>query len=140
MHISNKFTTFVTMKRYSKKGLEKRKKERKDFPEFFKRHIEIIKSSRICCEECGAPLKGDVSEVAHILSKSYFKSISTNDNNILYLCSWKSERNCHAKFDNGSNEEVHEMKIFDKVSERFLELEQEITEKISWKVTDKYIK
>lgn len=128
------------MKKYSKKALEKRKEERKDFPEFFRKHTEIISNGRKCCEECGSRLIGDVSEVAHILPKQTFKSVSTLDENVMYLCGWKSENNCHAKFDNGSNEEVQNMKIFDKVEETFRSLIFEITEKINWKVNDRYIK
>lgn len=128
------------MKRYSKKSLEKRKEERKEFPEFFQKHIQIIRDNRLCCEECGVRLIGDVSEVAHILPKQTYKSISTLDENVLYLCGWKSPNNCHTKFDNGSNEDVHEMSIYEKVHERYLELIQVLTERLNWKIADRYDK
>lgn len=125
------------LKRYSKKTADKRKEERKDFPEFFQRHIEIIKDNRLCCEECGCRLIGDVSEVAHVLPKGYFKSISTNDENVLYLCGWKSGE-CHNRFDNGSNEAVKQMNIFPKVAEVFQKLKLTITENINYKTVDRY--
>ena len=124
------------MKKYSKKTLEKRKEERKDFPEFFQRHIEIAKTKY--CEECGNKLKGDVSEIAHILPKSYFKSISTNDKNVIYLCGQYSASQCHTNFDSWSIDKVKEMKIYPKIKEIFAEIKDQITEKINYKITDKY--
>ena len=126
------------MKRYSTKGLEKRKEERKAFPEFFQKHIQYIRDNSLCCEECGARLKGDVSEIAHILPKSTFKSIATNDDNVLYLCGMWSNSQCHSNYDNYPVAKVKEMKIFGKVSERFQILEQEITEKITYKIEERY--
>ena len=58
--------------KYSKKGLEKRKAERECLPLFFQKHIEIAKTK--CCANCGEKLKGDVSEIAHRLPKSFFTS------------------------------------------------------------------
>ena len=125
------------MKKYSKKGLEKRKAERECLPEFFKKHIEIAKTKY--CEECGEKLRGHVSEIAHVLPKSYFKSVSTNDLNVLYLCGmFCSGNNCHSKFDNSTQEKVKEMKIYSKVQEIFKQLEEEITEKINYKHRDLY--
>lgn len=126
------------MKRYSDKGLEKRKEERKAFPEFFQKHIQYIRDNNLCCEECGARLKGDVSEIAHILPKSTFKSIATNDDNVLYLCGMWSNSQCHSNYDNYPAEKVKKMKIFRKVSERFHILEQEIIEKITYKIEERY--
>jgi len=124
------------MKRYSKKALDKRKEERKDFPEFFQKHIEIAKTKY--CEECGNKLKGDVSEIAHVLPKSYFKSINTNDLNIIYLCGQYSASQCHTNFDSWSIDKVKEMKIYPKIKEIFAEIKDQITEKINYKITDKY--
>ena len=126
------------MKKYSKKGLEKRKEERKNFPEFFQRHIQNIKGGNLCCEECNDRLKGDVSEIAHVLPKSFFKSISTNDKNVLYLCGQWSSNQCHSKFDNSATEVVKQMRIYPKVQQIFQELKEEITETINYKTTDKY--
>lgn len=122
------------MKSYTEKSLNKRKEERKDFPDFYKKHTEIIKKNKECCAECGIKLLGDVSEVAHILNKSYFKSISTNDNNIIYLCGWK-QNNCHDKFDSGKEKE---MNVFNIAKEKFNILKEDIKEKINYKIWDKY--
>lgn len=128
------------MRRYSKKGLEKRKAERADYPEFFKRHISIIKSNRLTCQECGEKLKGSSSEVAHILPKSYFKSVATNDNNVVYLCGPYSVNNCHGNFDNFNIKKFKEMFVFSLISDRFAQLQEVITEKIPYKIYDKYTK
>lgn len=126
------------MKKYSKKGLEKRKEERKDFPEFFQKHINIIKENKLCCEECGARLKGDASEIAHILPKTTFKSVSTHDLNVLYLCGMWSNSQCHSNYDNYPAAKVKEMKIFPKVVEIFKILEEEVIEKITYKTEERY--
>ena len=126
------------MKRYSIKGLEKRKEERKAFPEFFQRHIQNIRDNGLCCEECGAKLRGDASEIAHILPKSTFKSIATNDKNVLYLCGMWSNSQCHSNYDNYPTAKVKEMKIFGKVSDTFRILQEEVTEKITYKIEERY--
>lgn len=126
------------LKKYNKKSVDKRKGERKDYPEFYKRHVQIIKDSKLFCEECGHQLIGDVSEVCHILPKSNFKSIATLDENIKYLCSWKSKNNCHALFDNGTNEQIKQMKIFNSVVETFELIKREVTERINYKTEERY--
>ncbi len=128
------------MKKYSKQSLERRKEERKDFPDFFQKHIQNIKDNRLCCEECGARLSGNTSEVAHILPKQTFKSVSINDDNVIYLCGMYSENQCHHKFDNWSTEEIKKMKIFDKICESFENLLPLLTERINYKITDRYTK
>jgi hypothetical protein len=122
------------MKQYTEKSINKRKEERKDFPDFYKKHTEIIKNNKECCKECGVRLLGDISEVAHILNKSYFKSVSTNDDNVIYLCGWK-QNNCHDKFDSGKEKE---MKVFSIAKEKFDILKEEVKEKINYKIWDKY--
>ena len=125
---------------YSKKGWEKRKQERAGYAEFFQSHVKNIKDTKACCAECGTRLKGHVSEVAHILPKSYFKSIATNDDNVVYLCGMYSSNQCHTNFDNFSIEKFQEMLVFNKVAEIFKELELLVTEKIPYKVYDKFEK
>jgi hypothetical protein len=124
------------LRKYSKKGLEKRRSEREGLPEFFKKHIDLAKSKN--CEECGTKLRGDVSEIAHVLPKQYFKSIMRSDNNVLYLCGMYSHNQCHSNFDNWSAEKIKEMKIFPKVQQLFKELQEDITENINYKIYDKY--
>lgn len=126
---------------YSKKGWEKRKLERVGYPEFYQKHMSIIKKERLCCKECGSRLTGHVSEIAHILPKGYFKSIATKDSNVIYMCGMYSSQNqCHYNFDNYSNKKFQEMKVFKEISRIFTELEGYITEKINYKLYDRYIK
>jgi len=121
------------MNKYTKKGLEKRKKDREGYKEFFEKHILRIKKSNAKCLECGNNLKGSVREIAHILPKSQFKSISKLDENIIYLC-----EEHHNYFDNRSNKDVKNMGIFKKVSEAFQSLLEKITEEINYKTYDRY--
>lgn len=108
--------------------------------DFFKKHIDFIISNKVVCEECGHKLIGDVSEVAHILPKSYYKSIKENDLNVLYLCGRLAGNSCHAKYDNTSNKEFQKMKVFEKTERIFKELEREITEKITIPTYNRYQK
>lgn len=126
------------MRRYTQKALDKRKEERKDFPEFFQKHVQTIKETKACCAECGCRLIGDVSEVAHVLNKSTYKSVSTDDENVIFLCSWRSENNCHGKFDNSTNEKFKQMNVFAMVAEIFKELSDRVKEKINFKTRERY--
>lgn len=126
------------MASYSKKGLEKRKKDREGLKEFFEYCVLQIKQGKINCFECGSILKGDVSEVAHILPKSYFRSIQTNKINWIPLCGQWSNNQCHTNFDNYPLEKVKKMQIYSKVKKIFFKLESEITEKIPWKIYERY--
>lgn len=119
-----------------KKGLEKRKVERECLPEFFQKHIGLSKIFK--CEECGEKLTGHVSEIAHILPKSYFKSIQCNNLNVLYLCGIYSNNQCHNNFDNFSIQEIKKMTIFPKVQLMFKELKSYIEEPITYKHYEKY--
>lgn len=126
--------------RYSKKGWEKRKAERTGFAEFFQKHIKIVKDTKACCAECGTKLKGHVSEIAHILPKGTFKSVATNDDNVIYLCGMYSANQCHTNFDTFTVEKFQKMLVFTKAAEIFKELELLVTEKIPYKVYDKFEK
>lgn len=126
--------------RYSKKGWEKRKKDREGYAEFYQKHVKIIKDTKACCEECGTKLRGHVSEVAHILPKNLFKSVATNDDNVIYLCGMYSANECHNKFDDSKLKVFQNMLVFDKISCIFAKLEEVITEKIPYKIYDRYQK
>lgn len=125
---------------YSKKGWERRKAERAGYGEFYQKHIQIIKTEKRRCLECGAKLRGNASEVAHILPKGTFKSVATNDENVIYLCGMQSVNQCHTNFDTFSVEKFQKMLVFNQVSAIFAKLEDLVTEKISWKIYDKYLK
>ena len=124
------------IRKYSKKGLEKRKEERACLLEFFQRHIEIAKTKH--CTECGCKLLGDVSEVAHRLPKSTFKSIQCLDDNVVYLCSWKSNNNCHGLYD-GTNEQLQSLSIFSAEQKIVKELLEKVTEKYNWKLLERWL-
>ena len=113
------------LKKITNKTQKKRQEERKDYPEFFKRHIEIIRTEGKLCEECGSRLNGSVDEVAHILTKNKHKSVATNDNNVVYLCGAFSKNQCHYKFD---NRDRTKMKVFNIAKERFKLFEDQVTE------------
>lgn len=115
-------------------------KPKTGLPEFFERHIQIMKDKNAKCLECGCKLRYSVDEVAHILPKQYFKSIATEDSNVLYLCGMFSENSCHTKYDNGSNDEIKEMKIFEEVSKRFEDLQELITEKLNYKHYERWLR
>ena len=84
---------------------------RKDYPEFFKKHIEIASKKR--SDESNVKLKGNIYEVCHILSKSLSPEVATNDLNILYLSAEE-----HSKFDSSLSKRK-EMKCFDLSVERY---------------------
>ena len=125
------------MKKYSKKGLERRKAERECLSEFFIRHVEKIKIERLHCANCGERLKGDVSEVAHRLPKSFFKSIMCDDDNVVYLCGMYSDNMCHSKYD-GTNEQLQSLNIFSAEKEIIKELLEKVTEKYNWKILERW--
>jgi hypothetical protein len=123
------------MRKYSQKGLERRKEERQCLPEFYKKHIEIAKTKH--CENCGQKLKGEVSEIAHRLPKTYFKSIQCDDDNIVYLGGRFSSCGCHNLYD-GTNEQLQELKIFTQEKEKIKQLLEKVTEKITWKTLERW--
>ncbi len=126
------------MKKYSKKGLERRKAERECLSEFFIRHVEKVKTERLHCANCGERLKGDVSEVAHRLPKSFFKSIMCDDDNVVYLGGRFSNCGCHSLYD-GTNEQLQSLNIFSAEKEIVKELLEKVTEKYNWKILERWI-
>lgn len=121
--------------KYSKKGLEKRKEERQCLSEFFQRHIEIAKGE--CCANCGEKLRGDVSEIAHRLPKSFFKSIQCNDDNVVYLGGRFSSCGCHSLYD-GTNDQLQSLSIFSAEKKIIEELLEKVTEEINYKIYDRW--
>jgi hypothetical protein len=115
------------LKKYSKKGWEKRKKDREGYVEFYTEQCNIARGNK--CENCGRRLRGDSSEIAHILPKNVFKSVSTNPNNVLYLCSNKiyNTDGCHDKYDSTWTA-VKSMPVWETAIERFKLFETYIEE------------
>jgi len=126
------------IRKYSKKGLEKRKLERECLSEFFIRHINKIKTEKLCCVNCEEKLKGDVSEVCHRLPKSTFKSIQCDDDNAVYLGGRFSNCGCHSLYD-GTNEQLQSLNIFASEKEIVKELLEKVTEKYNWKILERWM-
>jgi ribosomal protein L37E len=96
------------------KSYAKKKNDRTNLNDFFKKE-ELKLSKKLICENCGVPLKSTFmrSNIAHILPKQRYKSVSDNPNNILYLCSFKDNgNNCHSHFDFGGNKQREKMPVF----------------------------
>lgn len=116
----------------------KTRKKTNGYSEFFSNMIEEIMVNGLMCGECGDRLIGDVSEVAHILPKTVFKSIATNPENVIFLCSWKSKNNCHGKFDS-TNSTLHSMNVYnEELKETVKKLLNVATETPSYKILDKW--
>lgn len=94
---------------------EKRKEQRKDYPEFYQRWCEKVQKMR--CAECSKPLQGNSTEICHVLSKSTSPEFATNDLNIIVLCS-----SHHTQFDRNL-ETRSQMECFQESVERFKLLE-----------------
>ena len=114
------------MKRYSKKGWENRKKDREGYAEFYEQQCEMAKHRP--CMECGAKLRGHVSEIAHLLPKSRYKSIATDDNAVLYLCGLHSTNQCHSIYDS-TFEKRKSMNCFNIAIDKYIKLYRKIKEK-----------
>ena len=91
-----------------------RVEQRKDYPDFFKKHIKIASKKR--CAETNVKLTGNVYEVCHILSKSLSQEVATDDFNIIYLSA-----EAHNRFDSSLSNRK-EMKCFQLSVERYKEL------------------
>lgn len=129
MTLKKTHKTLKNSSNFSKnKGLKKTRKKREnrsEYPEFFTRHIEHIIKSNQLCENCGDRLKGNASEVAHIIAKSTNPEVATDDDNIIYLCGLFSENQCHAKFDSGGSNRV-QMACFGAARKKFEKIKEKI--------------
>lgn len=98
--------------------------------EFFIEHVEYITE----CENCGYNLQRTRSgkNVAHILPKRIFKSVATNDENIIYLCSTfdrsDGKTGCHEMFDS-SWEKAKSMPVWEIAKERVARIKEQVKEK-----------
>ena len=100
---------------------EARKEQRKDYPEFYQKHIEI--ASKLRCENCNIKHIVNVTEICHILGKAENPELATNDDNIVYLC-WE----CHNKFDH-SRSSRRKMNVFDWAQQKLSRIDQDIIKK-----------
>ena len=120
------------IKKQTEKNKIAKKAKRDLLTPFFQKHENIIKSKGLCCQECGERLFGSYFECAHLLPKSKYKSVMTDDDNVLYLCAGlNGEKNCHKKFDLEQNnlEKLKTYHIFALLKERYNLLKDKVTER-----------
>ena len=98
----------------------------------------IIKEKRCKCSECGDRLFGNHGEIAHILNKSYFKSVEFEDDNVIYLCGQFSKNNCHGKLDNSKLDIIKGMSIYQTLCERYEKIKEKVKEKINYKIEERF--
>ena len=80
------------------------------------------------CENCGKKLIGHVCELAHILPKTLFKSVATEDDNLIFLCcGFLSGSNCHDEYDSTWTK-AKTMPVWKIAIARFKLIEPKITE------------
>lgn len=109
----------------TKKAIQKRKEERKDLPVYFQYHVPKAKK----CENCGRQiLEPGVKNIAHILPKSKFKSINSNLDNAMYLCTVFDGGGCHEEYDS-SWSAAKSMVVWELAVSRFQKFERFIKEK-----------
>lgn len=110
---------------------DKEKTEKQKLDEFYSR---IALRMPYNCENCNQPLQAfnkfaKRSCAAHILPKSLFPSISTNEDNILFMgAGFLGGCHCHDTFDSDANTRS-KMKVFPIALERFEKLKQYLTNK-----------
>lgn len=89
------------------------KSKREGLGDFFQEKASLASGRN--CENCHKPLQGGTSvEIAHILSKSSYPEVCTNENNFLYLC-----QSCHNRFD---EKDPRSMPIFDIAKQKVITL------------------
>ena len=120
-----------SIKKSTEKSKEKRQEERKDFPMFFLKAIERLKLNPIC-QNCNCQINAEYNpswNIAHILAKSKYKSVSTHPENYIFLCSGKdaSGKNCHAYFDEYIVDRPT-MPVYPIAKEKYLKFQDEVLE------------
>lgn len=101
--VDRKVKVYKPIPKFTEKSVTKRKNERTGLVSFFAKAILELRDKPYC-QNCGCKINvyiHPVNNVAHILKKSYYKSVMDNDLNRVFLCADKdNENNCHEKFDN----------------------------------------
>jgi len=97
------------------------------------------------CENCGCVIDYGYmghSNIAHILSKGRYKSVSVEPLNILFLCAGKNDRehlNCHHKFDNDIKNRPL-MPVFGVVKERYEKFKHKVKEQgVEREIIDRHV-
>lgn len=118
------------IKKFTTKNLEKRREERKDLPSFFMFMAKEL-AKRPICQNCACRIdfnRFPINNLAHILSKRKYKSVMTNPNNILFLCTSKDDgQGCHEKFDSSISER-EKMPVFAIAKEKYNSFKDSVIE------------
>jgi hypothetical protein len=119
------------LKNATEKSKEKRKEERKDFPKFFMDAIDKLKLNPVC-QNCGGKINANYEpswNIAHILLKAKFKSVSTHPDNYVFLCSSKDPNTnyCHEAFDSDITNRPN-MPVYTIAKEKYLKFRDEVLE------------
>lgn len=119
------------IKKITDKAKEKRREERKDFPAFFQKASKEVERNPFC-QNCLQPIKAYFNpywNVAHILNKGTYKSVSTHPDNFVILCSSKDNtgNDCHKYFDDHLLARIH-MNVFKIAKEKFEKFKGQVLE------------
>lgn len=122
--LEGKNTVVKPIKKFTQKNVERRKEARKGLPEFFETAISLLKLNPYC-QNCGCKINVHLhaqNNIAHVLSKSKYKSVMANAFNYVFLCDSKDNNvdhsSCHSDFDNRVTERPL-MPVFDVVLARY---------------------
>ena len=136
-HFSHGMCIYCAKKEYSKKKNTQTvkqsatKKGDSGLQPYYNYHIKQLQK-KLICENCGQPIKPYLlhSNIAHILPKSKYKSVSTNIHNYLYLCSGKDDNSidCHYTFDYRGSEIRKNMEVFELAKQRYNLFKDEVVE------------
>jgi hypothetical protein len=115
------------------KFTEKNKEVRSCLKAFFDEAIVRLGQNPVC-QNCGCKIvwwKHPVNNIAHILSKSHYKSVMCHPDNVLFLCDSKDRedgKSCHREFD-GEKASRPEMPVFQLALEKFKKFSANCLEK-----------
>jgi nitrate reductase cytochrome c-type subunit len=103
--------------------------------EYYNYHINLNKNKIIKCENCNCNIYNiSRTNIAHILPKSNFKSVSNDVHNYMYLC-----LNCHGTYDY-SFKKAATMPVINIAITRFKLFSNKLTPKEQYKIPDVFKK
>lgn len=97
---------------------------------YFDYHLENIKK-KLYCENCGCKIKGNISNIAHVLPKRKYggnPEIMDDINNYLYLCSSFDGIDCHSHYDSRqATSRVYNMLVWKIAVQRYLTFKNKVS-------------
>lgn len=121
--------TYKPINKQTEKGRAKRQERREGLGDFFAKAVEGMVP---ICENCGCAINANYNphwNIAHILSKSSYPSVSRHPENFLILCSHKDNGNqCHEQFDSSLSRR-QAMPVFGKAVQKFVKFKDECLER-----------